>query len=122
MDFDLPRPGPKPPGPRKYQGNLKDKALETLSSRDPRTRLPLARFAEEVGSSTRVPIFDKLGPPLPMQDHLGDFRPRLVKSAFHIPPRRIQPTTRPAVGRKGPQPDTGGNAGSRRKDEGKDLI
>ena len=49
------------------------------------------RLVGEAGPSTRVPVFDRLGPLLPVPDRPGDFRTRHVKSAFDIPPRRIQP-------------------------------
>lgn len=59
-------------------------------------------FSERAGLSTRVPVFDRLRLPLPVQDHPRDLRPRLVKSTIDIPPRRIQPTTTLIAERKDP--------------------
>ncbi|KAK0603846.1 hypothetical protein LWI29_009300 [Acer saccharum] len=70
------------------------------------------RFAEGAGPSTQVPIFDKPGPPLLVQNHPEDLRHRLVKSAIYIPPRKGQSTTRPAARKRDPQPDVGGSTGS----------
>ena len=46
------------------------------------------RFAEGAGPSTRAPVFDRLGPPIPVHNHPEDLRHRLVKSAINIPARK----------------------------------
>ena len=46
------------------------------------------RFVEGAGLSTQVPVFYRLGLPLPIQNHPEDLRHRLVKSAIDIPPRK----------------------------------
>ena len=76
------------------------------------------RLVGEVGPSTQVPVFDRLGPPLPVPDHPEDLRPRQVNSAFDIPPRRIQPIVRPVAEKRDPHPDAGGSIEPRRNPRG----
>ena len=47
----------------------------------------VARILGDAGPSIRVPVFDRLGPPLPVRQ--VDLRPRLVKSAIEVPHRRV---------------------------------
>ena len=56
----------------------------------------------EAGLSTWVPVFDKLGPPPLVPSHPGDFRPRQVKSAVDIPPRKNQPMVKWIVEKRAP--------------------
>ena len=58
------------------------------------------RFTEGAGPSTRVPVFDRLGPPLPIQNRPEDLRHRSVKPAMTIPSRRIQLATRTTTERR----------------------
>ena len=62
----------------------------------------------DIGPSTQVPVFDRLGPPLPVRQ--ADLRPRLEKSAIEIPPRRAQSPPKPRVKEKDPYPDSEGSA------------
>ena len=75
----------------------------------------------------RIPVFDRLGPPppipililipIPMQQE--DLRPRLVKSAIKIPPRRAQASVKPRTEAEAPHPDVEGSTGSRKSPGGK---
>ena len=66
-------------------------------------------------------MFDRLGPPppipIPMQQE--DLRPRLVRSAIEIPPRRAQTSVKPRAKEKAPHPDAEGSTGSRKSPGGK---
>ena len=66
----------------------------------------------DAGPSTRVPVFDRLGPPYPTRQ--ANLRPRLVKSAIEIPPRRAQSPPKPRAKENDPHPDSEGNARSRK--------
>ena len=66
----------------------------------------------DAGPSIRVPVFDRLGPPLLVRQ--AKLRPRLVKSAIEVPPRRIQSPPKPKAKERDLHPDFEGSAKSRR--------
>ena len=71
----------------------------------------------DAGPSVRVPVFDRLGPPLPVRQ--AKLRPRLVKSAIEVPSRRVQPSPKSRAKERDPHPDSEGSAKSRRSSKEK---
>ncbi|KAI9178046.1 hypothetical protein LWI28_022039 [Acer negundo] len=71
-----------------------------------------ARISEDISPSIRVLLFDRLGPSPPNLVCQVNLRPRLVKSAIEILPRRVQPLVRLRGEKKDPQPDSEGSARS----------
>ncbi|KAK0590451.1 hypothetical protein LWI29_027333 [Acer saccharum] len=80
------------------------------------------RFVEGAGPSARVPVLDRLRPPLPIQNHLEDLRHRSVKPAMNILPRRIQSTIRPIVERRSSQHEAEVSIRSKRESKAKSVM
>ena len=49
--------------------------------------LEIPRTTGNAGPDTRVPVFDRLGPPPPALVNQEDLRARLVKSVVEVPPK-----------------------------------
>ena len=71
-----------------------------------------AGIQDDVRPSIRAPVFDRLGPPHPVRQ--ADLRPRLVKSAIEVPPRKVQSPPRPRTKERDSRPDSEESAKSRR--------
>ncbi|KAK4845460.1 hypothetical protein QYF36_005345 [Acer negundo] len=74
----------------------------------------VAKIAGDIGPSIWVLVFDRLGPFPPTPVRQVNLRPRLVKSAIEILPRRVQSRARPRGKKKDPQSNSKGSARSRK--------
>ncbi|KAI9164839.1 hypothetical protein LWI28_003059 [Acer negundo] len=79
-----------------------------------RTQRRATEITGDIGPSTRVPVFDQLGPSPPTSICQVNLSPWLVKSTIEIPPRRVQSLVRPRGEKKHSQPELEGSTRSRK--------